>query len=120
MSSVGLSSEGVKPYLRIVSDRLGSTSLAIACVNSPKNLTISGEAAHLDCLQALLDHDRVFARKLKVTVAYHSFQMKVISENYLACLGNLTRQQPDKSSPIMISSVTGSLIEPHTLSQGEY
>ncbi|KAI0854080.1 hypothetical protein F5Y00DRAFT_250253 [Daldinia vernicosa] len=99
---------------------LGSTRLEIACVNSPKNLTISGDAAHLDCLQALLDRNRVFARKLKVTVAYHSFQMKEISENYLACLGNLTSQQPDKSSPIMISSVTGSLIDPHNLSRGEY
>lgn len=120
MSSVGLSREGVRPYLQSVSDKLGSTRLDIACVNSPKNLTISGDAAHLDCLQALLDHNRVFSRKLKVTVAYHSFQMRAISEKYLVCLGNLTSQQPDKSSPIMISTVTGSLIEPHNLSQGEY
>ncbi len=120
MSSVGLSREGVRPYLQRVSDNLGSTRLDIACVNSPNNLIVSGDAAHLDYLHTLLDHNSVFARKLKVTVAYRSFQMKEISENYLACLGNLTSQQPDKSSPIMISSVTGSLIEPHDLSQGEY
>ncbi|KAI1144939.1 hypothetical protein F4825DRAFT_467740 [Nemania diffusa] len=99
---------------------MGRELLDIACVNSPKNLTISGDAAHLDHLQDLLNQDRVFVRKLKVTVAYHSFQMKAVSENYLACLGNLTSQAPDKSSPIMISSVTGSLIEAHHLSKGEY
>lgn len=120
MSSVGLSRDGVRAYLQSVSDKFGTTRLDIACVNSPKNLTISGDAAHLDHLQDLLNQDRVFVRKLKVTVAYHSFQMKAVSENYLACLGNLTSQAPDKSSPIMISSVTGSLIEAHHLSKGEY
>jgi acyl transferase domain-containing protein len=111
MMAVGLSEQEVQPYL----DQLPSKDIAvIACVNSPSNVTISGDSAALDNLGSLLKPAGVFARRLKVENAYHSPHMQTIAKDYLASIEDIQTLQP-KSAPLMFSSVTGTQIQPKEL-----
>ena len=86
MMAVGMSQAEVEPYLA----NLKQGVAVVACVNSPTSMTISGDVAAIDELQAILDKKKLFARKLAVEVAYHSPHMKFVSDEYRASLANLT------------------------------
>ncbi|KAL9078526.1 MAG: hypothetical protein Q9157_002549 [Trypethelium eluteriae] len=106
MMSVGLSEENTKKYLA----KLAPSEVAIiACINSPSNVTVSGDALALDKLEGLLRLDDVFARRLKVENAYHSPHMEVIAEDYRSSIDDISALSP-KSAPLMFSTVTGSQI----------
>ncbi|KAM3072030.1 hypothetical protein ACMFMF_007424 [Clarireedia jacksonii] len=120
MLAVGLSRNDIRPYLAKISTEVGTHRLVVACINSPKNLTISGDAAHLDHLQALLEEDRIFARRLKVSIAYHSFQMQEIADEYLASMGTLECQEPSSALSVVVSSLTGTWVRPNEMSKPEY
>lgn len=92
----------------------------VACINSSDNVTISGDEASIDVLKINLDADGIFARKLVVTVAYHSPQMNEIAAEYLAAIQNLEKGQSSRYPPIMISSVTGDRVTPDELRESEY
>ena len=99
MMAVGLSENDVKPYL----DKLPSSDTAVvACVNSPSNVTVSGDSAALDRLGDLLKPSGVFARRLKVENAYHSPHMQVIAEAYLDSIKDVKTLSPPKSAPSMV------------------
>ena len=106
MMSVGLSEEDTKKYLA----KLAPSEVAIiACINSPSNVTVSGDFLALEKLEGLLKLDDVFARRLKVENAYHSPHMEVIADEYRASIDDISVLSP-KSAPPMFSSVTGSQI----------
>jgi acyl transferase domain-containing protein len=112
MMSVGLSAEKVVPYL----DKLSAQDreqVVVACVNSPSNVTLSGASSILQQLELVFRFDKVFARTLKVEVAYHSPHMRVIAEDYLDAIKDI-RPISFENCIVMASSVTGSAI-----SQGE-
>ncbi|CAG9992168.1 unnamed protein product, partial [Clonostachys byssicola] len=123
MMALGLPAAEANKYLERVADQLGSKRLVVACINSPLNVTISGEESHIDHLKTLLDaaSSGIFARKLKVSVAYHSFQMLEVADEYVARIGQL-RPPPasSTSAPLMASSVTGTWILPDELLKAEY
>ncbi|KAF2158513.1 hypothetical protein M409DRAFT_71605 [Zasmidium cellare ATCC 36951] len=122
MMAVGLSQSEAVPYLNEVAAEMGSGRLVVACVNSPKNVTISGESSHVDHLKGLLDGAQVFARLLKVDVAYHSFQMLEAADEYLSTLSDL-QSQPVRArgkTPQMVSSVTGTWVSIEKLSTAAY
>lgn len=75
MMSVGLGAEAAQTYLdeQGVADRV-----TVACVNSPINVTISGEVDALDIIYNRLEKDELFVRRLDVQVAYHN--PRVMSE----------------------------------------
>ncbi|KAH8721497.1 polyketide synthase PksD [Phaeosphaeriaceae sp. PMI808] len=97
-----------------------STSICIACINSPFNVTLSGDAANIEVLKAQLDNDGVFAQKIATGVAYHSPAMQQVSSEYLSCLGVLEQRTSHNENILMISSVTGKNISRHALSNGQY
>ncbi|GAM42162.1 hypothetical protein TCE0_043f15878 [Talaromyces pinophilus] len=111
MLAVGLSTEDVISYIDRVDQEI-TGELAIACLNSPKNNTISGDEAKINALKALLDQDGVFARKLNVANAYHSGHMNYVAADYLVGMGDLTTEAPDSRfhDVSMYSSVTGDLV----------
>lgn len=74
MMAVGCSREDMRTLLADA-----GLMATIACVNSPSNVTVSGDVVALDALKALLDERRIFARRLKVEVAYHSPHMHLCS-----------------------------------------
>lgn len=111
MLAVGLSTEDANSYIERVNQEING-ELVIACLNSPKNNTISGDEAKIDALKALLDQDGVFARKLNVANAYHSGHMNYVTAEYLEGMGDLTTEAPDSRfrGVLMFSSVTGDVV----------
>ena len=106
MLSVGLSEEDAEKYLA----KLTNSDIAvIACINSPSNVTISGDDLALTKIEGFLKMDDVFARRLKVENAYHSPYMQVIADDYRESIDGISVLSP-KSAPVMFSSVTGSQI----------
>ncbi|XDG05889.1 hypothetical protein ABKA04_005504 [Annulohypoxylon sp. FPYF3050] len=102
---------------------LSECRLTVACVNSPASVTVSGEEAHIDYLKGLLDADKIFCRKLRVGVAYHSLQMQEIARQYLEKMAPLDRppMKTEKSRrPAIVSSVTGTWIAPEVIAKPEY
>lgn len=109
MLAVGLSPEGVRPYLE-----LGAYAgeVSIACYNGPFSLTLSGPAELLSDLSETVKADGHFARKLQVKLAYHSRHMDAIVERCESLLLDYGRLAPDvetkvgRRRAIMVSSVT--------------
>ena len=73
MVSVGLGKDDISSYL--------TKGINIACENSPKNVTLSGDSETLEHVVERLKKDRpeIFVRPLSVKVAYHSCKSLVLS-----------------------------------------
>ncbi|THC90199.1 hypothetical protein EYZ11_010343 [Aspergillus tanneri] len=109
MLAAGLSHEDADRYIA----KLTMGTVVVACINSPNSVTISGDLAAIEEIEALLVADGIFARRLKVGTAYHSHHMQAVADDYLASLQkNLgTESGVDQTVPFY-SSVTGERIEP--------
>ena len=118
MMSVGLSEAAIKPYLS--RSEVDSSNISVGCINSPRNITLSGSETQIDALKDLLEKDNVFARKLKVRLAYHSKQMGKVANLYQSLLGNVQTGTPLAGKPVMFSSVTGQRVSTEDLSTSEY
>lgn len=103
--AVALSAEEAEPYIAQVR-QAGTWGPVVACLNSPKSITISGTVPQIKALNEILNNASIFARQLKVAVAYHSPQMEVIASDYEQILAPLCKDRRGKNVG-MISSVTG-------------
>lgn len=117
--SVGLPEVEIRTYLEQVTNRFGENGIAIGCMNSPKNVTITGREDQIDMLRDLMDEKSIFARKLLVNVPYHSRYLESIAAEYLDLMGELSSQQVMKP-PTMISSVTADVVAADELCSGQY
>ncbi|KFY87076.1 hypothetical protein V500_07196 [Pseudogymnoascus sp. VKM F-4518 (FW-2643)] len=105
MMAVGLDEAAARGYVDGVKPALGR--VVVACINSPRSVTVSGDEAAIEALQGRLEADGVFARRLVVDTAYHSQHMHSIASAYRADLSDLAVTPPGQRWPIeMISSVT--------------
>ena len=120
--SVGLSESETRDRLVQFDPHAKSFGLTVACINSPCNVTVSGEEELIDRLKEHLDGDKVFARKLRVPLAYHSGQMQVISEKYASSMGSLSKTEESlNGDPVpMLSSVTGNVVSGSSLVDPAY
>ena len=119
MISVGLSAEDVIPYISRLKRTETPFNSKISCFNSNRNVTISGPTQQIDSLGAILEDDGIFARKLRVQVAYHSKQMDHVAKEYSALMGDLSLGNTKLAVP-MVSSVTEQMADPRQLSKSEY
>lgn len=110
MLAAGLSAEDVQSYIESLT--LGEAT--IACINSPKSVTISGDVGAIDELQSRLEKKGLFSRKLKVNVAYHSAHMKAIAEEYAKSLRGLSVQPRHQRVKFYSSVFPGTLVETNT------
>lgn len=78
--------------------------VSMAAINSPNSVTLSGDPDALEQIQKQLQDKGVFARLLKVNVAYHSYQMEPYEQELLEALKGI-KSQP-AGIPIY-STVTG-------------
>lgn len=116
MLAVGLGRDEVELYMAPLKEKL-----VIACVNSPKNVTISGDRDAIEQLEKSIagpasanGKDPIFTRRLKVPLAYHSHHMTSLGGDYQQLL-----EQPQLKVPItpkvgmcpMFSTVTGKLLD---------
>jgi zearalenone synthase (highly reducing iterative type I polyketide synthase) len=104
MMAVGASPEEAKRL--ILEAKLSGGVVTVACVNSPSSVTISGDVSALEELKAVLEERGVFARRLKVDVAYHSTHMNHAMGDYSSSIADVEPAQAVEGSPKMISSVT--------------
>ena len=104
MIAVAMSEKESQEYLV----RIGQPA-QIACINSPRSVTISGEADAIDFIAHDLAQKGIFHRVLPVKTAYHSEQMKIVEDDYERALGNILAQST--GTVTMFSSMTGRAIE---------
>jgi acyl transferase domain-containing protein/NADPH:quinone reductase-like Zn-dependent oxidoreductase/ubiquinone/menaquinone biosynthesis C-methylase UbiE len=114
MMAVGLSEDDAKTEIAKLSNGVGKA--VVACVNSPRGVTISGDVAAIENLQKALEAKGVFARLLQVDTAYHSHHMQAIAEEYLARLQDAPVATIKTDGQVsMYSSVTEDVISPDRL-----
>lgn len=113
MMAIGMSPEEIQPLLA----RINSGKAVIACVNSPRSVTISGDADAIDDLAKALQNSPVLSRRLAVDVAYHSHHMELVSNDYLKSIEHIAPKNPNNlTNPIsFFSSVTGTELRPEAL-----
>lgn len=99
MLAVGLSMQEMEKKLEGV-----GSEICISAVNSPTSVTLSGNREVLDSFRAKLEEEGIFAKLLKVNVAYHSYQMDPYRDELLEALKPIKI----KSASIPVySTVTG-------------
>ncbi|KAJ5629451.1 Acyl transferase/acyl hydrolase/lysophospholipase [Penicillium herquei] len=85
----------------------------VACQNSTRNVTISGDSAEVDSVLAQIKIEKpdVPCKRLRVNIAYHSDHMKEVGERYETLLAQHLPFAPDNffTCP-MFSTVTGKSI----------
>ncbi|KAL4788819.1 hypothetical protein BDV19DRAFT_395631 [Aspergillus venezuelensis] len=86
MLAVGLDLAALQPLVEQVREQLPG-ELGVACFNSPKNNTVSGDEILLVVLQEMLEGQGVFVRRLRTPTAYHSPHMSDIADDYLEAMG---------------------------------
>lgn len=101
MLAVALGEDEASKYIA----QLQSGIVSVACVNSPTSTTISGDEAAIDELKTILDDQAVFAKKLKVDIAYHSHHVQKVAAQYRSSLKGLEHNVP-RPHVRFISSVT--------------
>ena len=111
MLVAGISEDQALDYLKRVSDG----KVVIACVNSPSNVTVSGDMLGINQLHEILMADSIFTRKLKVETAYHSHHMNIIAVAYLESLHDIETLPTIGPDIVMFSSVTGDIVKPTDL-----
>lgn len=114
MIAVGVGADEAKVYVdRANAQATAKTDggiVAIACVNSPKSVTVSGAPEAVDRLAAVLAMNGVFGRKLRVSNAYHSSYMAPVAEEYARLVGKIDEGAATlqgKQPPRLFSSLLG-------------
>ena len=108
MLSIGLGEEDATKFLT----KLTRGKALIACINSPRSVTVSGdaEAVHEVEERIIAANDGTFHRKLPVNTAYHSHHMRAVADDYLARLTKQNVEENTENEEIpFFSSVTGQL-----------
>lgn len=108
MLAAGLSQESAESYIA----EIAPGRVVVACVNSSKSVTLSGDLDALDEMTSRLDKDGVFARKLKVPMAYHSHYMTPMAAEYTDRLLELlpAPSQNRWTGCLFTSPVTGGVV----------
>ncbi|CEN60761.1 hypothetical protein ASPCAL03194 [Aspergillus calidoustus] len=117
MLAAGLSREDAAAYIAQLAGNEGSVH--VACVNSPKSVTISGDVDVIAQLQTQLEDAKVFVRRLPVEVAYHSHHILRIASEYRDLLAGLPLPTDCGDGIPFISSVEGGPI-PHAALTADY
>ncbi|KAK0703447.1 hypothetical protein B0T26DRAFT_658569 [Lasiosphaeria miniovina] len=104
MLAVALSESVVGEYIGLARPR----SVAVACVNSPQLVTLSGDEDSILTIKAELDRKGIFNVLVATETAYHSHHMKLVSQQYQRSISDI---KPCTGFGIaMYSSVTGAEI----------
>ena len=112
MTSVMAGEQQVRAALAGLEDRV-----AIAAINSPENVVISGFEAEVAAAEARLLAQGVTVRRLRVSHAFHSPQMRGIEAAFESAAAEISYHAPRIP---LISSVTGRPVGPEEMSDPAY
>jgi acyl transferase domain-containing protein/acyl carrier protein len=103
MLAVGLSADQAE--LVLAEHHSGQRNgVALAAINSPSSVTLSGDAAALARIAAPLEANGVFCRLLQVEIPYHSSYMDPLEEELRKSLRSI---HPRQATTTLYSTVTG-------------
>ncbi|PHH69515.1 hypothetical protein CDD82_7707 [Ophiocordyceps australis] len=103
MMVVGLAADETRRLLAPWTGRV-----QVACINSPRSTTISGDGDGINELERMLGGRDVFCRRLPVSVAYHSHHVEAVQHEYQTWLAD---SKPRAARGVtMVSSVTGQAV----------
>ncbi|KAF3056229.1 Lovastatin diketide synthase LovF [Daldinia childiae] len=84
MVAVGI---GPEEASRLIDELSCSSTVVVACHNSPTSTTLSGDRESVERLKEIFDEKKIFARMLKTNgKAYHSYHMKDVAARYMEFL----------------------------------
>ncbi|KAK8080385.1 polyketide synthase [Apiospora hydei] len=106
---------GIDPEeaIDLIKQHAGSDYAVVAAINSPRSVTISGDAPAIQNIQTAAGEAGLFSRRLKVELAYHSRHMEMVADYYIESINPFFNNDPtdlpaeETSYPIFVSSVTG-------------
>lgn len=107
--------------IRHILDAGLQAKIQVACINSPKSVTVSGDSDAVHNLISGLQKQCIFSRMLKTNgIAYHSHHMSALGDEYERLLRSVI-DQPLHNVPVrMVSSVTGQLVTADTTRASAY
>ncbi|KAF2670067.1 hypothetical protein BT63DRAFT_228744 [Microthyrium microscopicum] len=115
MMAAGLSVTEAEAEIASLPTDIGS-KLVVACVNSPSSVTVSGARQAILQYKDILEQRGVFARALKVDVAYHSSDMQLIADAYLSsiahCIPSETPSHVEFWSSVRAERISASELQP--------
>ena len=122
MAAVALSPNQAMKWLLHPTVAGAKGQIAIACFNSPENITVSGNRAKVQKLVGILESENIFARVLKVENAYHSSYMEAIASEYRGLIAGLTPRTHKRVGPLpaFFSTVYGRKVAPAELYEPKY
>ncbi|MEV0395342.1 type I polyketide synthase [Polymorphospora rubra] len=112
MLSVAASDDDVRAAIADLADRV-----AVAAVNGPAAVVLSGAGAALDDLERRVTADGVRTRRLRVSHAFHSPLMDPMLADFAAVLDRLELRAP--TLPI-VSNLTGAPVDPDSIRTTDY
>ena len=107
MIAVGMGREAANEYISSVT----SGRIVVACINSQSSVTISGDITGILELEQMLHKDQIFARRLKISEAFHSDHMLPMAEPFASALMGLLKSEREFGSIIYASPKTGARLE---------
>ena len=111
MMAIALSQSATKEY----SHDLKKGKVVVACINSPNIVTISGDVAAIEEIEAIFKEKDIWARKLKLNTAYHSHHMSMIAVEYLSYIIDVSPKTSEVAFTTIFSSVTKEEMAPSQL-----
>ena len=114
MIAAGVSSEDAE---KLITDKSLQGQVTVACVNSPENITLSGNSDGIDEIFTELQRTKKFARRLHTgNKAYHSYMMQEVGNEYEHLLATglrgLTGEFLRSEKPVKMFSSVGKSHEP--------
>ncbi|PHH49683.1 Highly reducing polyketide synthase azaB [Ceratocystis fimbriata CBS 114723] len=115
MISAGLSVEDAEAFLNEL--QLNRNRVVIACINSPRSVTISGRALEMSTVARELSARKIFHRVLQIPCGYHSPDMGKIEVDYVQSLYVHPQSEPFfsaaeiASAPAMYSTLLGQALD---------
>ncbi|KAJ2999173.1 hypothetical protein NUW58_g87 [Xylaria curta] len=121
MAAVALTKEETEANIHHVNNKLGQGTLEIACFNSPESHTVSGDLAKVELLVNTLKSKGIFARQLRVEMAYHSRHMRPMYEEYVSTIQNAEHgRKPYPHEARFFSSTRGAMVSAAELRDPRY
>ncbi|KAJ6151550.1 hypothetical protein N7470_007147 [Penicillium chermesinum] len=108
MAAIGVGAEEARKLI----EESANGYATVAAINSPRSVTVSGDPEAIDNVHAAAEKQGLFARKLKVEMAYHSQHMEEVAEWYLESIKPYFQSTTSESTAAFVSSVFAGAVEP--------
>ena len=93
------------------------TKAAIACINGPANVVVSGECAAVETVLNRLREEGIKSRRLVVSHAFHSPLMDPILDSFQGLAAKVRYSEPFVA---IVSNITGKMASPGLMTSPEY